>query len=918
MSASPLPLLFVKAVRRGDTRTIDLFAEPEARPVAAPPPPRPAVSTPAATGPATPIKQLPVKVITRKDGHTQTYHVAPEDAPKAAPAAKPTPQSTHYRVHLTSPFGEFAVYVQADKQASLDDYRKDAKTAMVTDMGAAALSWSSHAQIKVVGEPEPVSSVPDNASQVRLAAWAHIAKVERTPAAQTDRTALLDDKEDLADERVRNPGSAKARELEARIAAAEGQKTNRELASGPELAPQPEDTSAVIAKAINRHLGNRMGDLLAPLTTATVMIPTYTKEDGTVVTAHPAKVRRRVKTVTAVTPRQAALEAAIDHLSTDSRQKDIPPEHRQEDAATVAKLKRVATQSPQKQEQALKEVVEHLEEDQGSPKLSAAEHKEDQALTDQLKAAVAPEALPPIKFDKRSPKDLAAAGYREFETQYRGITTEDLQHRLRFQQSRYPEADFVLYRNTGGDISLWWRPEGKPKPKWSEEPAPAGEILARYPNREDGVEGRVVQHADGRYAAILWDTDADHAVGIKIFPDLERAQEQARRMANAPAADAPDDLPSSVQPDPAEPEPTRAALTPTERDVQSYTQHLTTPAAVPAVTAPKATDENAPPNEADYPTATDYLAALRAWRERTGNRTAFEERKEARIERLQERASNAIAEGERRRAKAQAIGGRFELGQPIILGHHSEAGARRDRERMDQNMRASIEAYDKAGRLTERAAAAADNRAISADDEDAVVKLKARIEELEALQARMKAVNAAHARYLKDPASLEQANLSDREKERIRTYQPAYSWEPHPIAPWQLTNNSANLRRLKERLTDLTAQRDLAAEAQTAGPLTFDGGTVEANGELNRVQIFFDRKPAPEVRDRLKARGFRWAPSQGAWQRQLTAEALATAKEVLMIKAQRLPRVTLVRRVEYPLHKALPSVMRVVLVHRSA
>ncbi len=728
--------------------------------------------------------------------------------------ANTNPKPTHYRVHLTSPFGEFAVYVRADKQASLDDYRKYAKTAMVTDMGAAALSWSSQAQIKVVGEPEPVSSVPDNASQVRLAAWAHIAKVERTPAAQTDRTALLDDKEDLADERVRNPGSAKAKELEARIAAAEGipetpqaetksmkgieavpddvlngvkravnrlreirgsadraienldkrfggegryeadvlwesradvvssmavidefrfyapqnevdaEKVLKELGGVPDLtptaqakewldrhqekerewqereakaktdpaqkreeaadqlpaseaealaaieqakrereakaekpeltaealatkreaiqvlqafidgnpndaripqwrqrqatlraeagdpepepkteqvmpanAPKPLDTSDwsapqqaayalmqdykrdypdmalnnraigafkrrvralakrtpenddravliltnlmtrlgatwqdkslefapaignsdMVAKAVNRHLGGHMGDMLAPLATATVIIPTYTKEDGTVVTAHPAKVRRRVKTVTAVTPRQAALEAAIDHLSTDSRQKDIPREHRQEDAATVAKLKRVATQSPQKQKQALKEVVEHLEEDQGSPKLSSAEHKEDRAMLNQLKAAV------------KSPAAEAAA---------------------------------------------------KPKPKWAEEPAPTGEILARYPNREDGVEGRVVQHADGRYAAILWDADADHAVGIKIFPDLERAQEQARRMANAPAADAPDDLPPSVQPDPAKPEPTRAALTPTERDVQSYTQHLTTPAVI--------------------------------------------------------------------------------------------------------------------------------------------------------------------------------------------------------------------------------------------------------------------------------------------------------------------------------------------------
>jgi len=41
-----------------------------------------------------------------------------------------------------------------------------------------------------------------------------------------------------------------------------------------------------------------------------------------------------------------------------------------------------------------------------------------------------------------------------------------------------------------------------------------------------------------------------------------------------------------------------------------------------------------------------------------------------------------------------------------------------------------------------------------------------------------------------------------------------------------------------------------------------------------------DHKPEPEVRDVLKRNGFKWAPSQGAWQRQLTDNAIRAAKAV--------------------------------------
>ena len=59
-----------------------------------------------------------------------------------------------------------------------------------------------------------------------------------------------------------------------------------------------------------------------------------------------------------------------------------------------------------------------------------------------------------------------------------------------------------------------------------------------------------------------------------------------------------------------------------------------------------------------------------------------------------------------------------------------------------------------------------------------------------------------------------------------------------------------------------------------------DGGKVVINQEVNRVQIIFDGKPDPDVRSELKGEGFRWAPSQGAWQRQLTDNALRAVKRL--------------------------------------
>ncbi|MEU7323381.1 ParB/RepB/Spo0J family partition protein [Streptomyces griseoviridis] len=87
--------------------------------------------------------------------------------------------------------------------------------------------------------------------------------------------------------------------------------------------------------------------------------------------------------------------------------------------------------------------------------------------------------------------------------------------------------------------------------------------------------------------------------------------------------------------------------------------------------------------------------------------TEREERAEDRADRFGGRAGRAAASSEARRATARNISRRFEFGQPILVGHHSERGARRDQERIHDNMRKSIEADERAGYWANRAEAAA-------------------------------------------------------------------------------------------------------------------------------------------------------------------------------------------------------------------
>ncbi len=202
-------------------------------------------------------------------------------------------------------------------------------------------------------------------------------------------------------------------------------------------------------------------------------------------------------------------------------------------------------------------------------------------------------------------------------------------------------------------------------------------------------------------------------------------------------------------------------------------------------------------------------------------------------------------------------------GQPILVGHHSEKRHRRDLDRQDKRLSRMVE-LDKKAKYYRDKAAGVGTGGISSDDTDAIDKLAAKLAGRETLQARMKAVNSAHRAYLKNPASMDTSKLSDDDKALVKMYQPAYSWEPHPFPPYRLSNNNANIKRIKTRIAELEKASD-----QTTTETEQSGVKVVENAEENRIQLIFDGKPSDEVRQSLKRHGFRWSRRNTAWQRHL-------------------------------------------------
>ena len=166
---------------------------------------------------------------------------------------------------------------------------------------------------------------------------------------------------------------------------------------------------------------------------------------------------------------------------------------------------------------------------------------------------------------------------------------------------------------------------------------------------------------------------------------------------------------------------------------------------------------------------------------------------------------------------------------------------------------------------------------IRQDDPQAIPKLQKKLDGLVKAQETMKAVNA----YYRKHGTMDGCpHLSPDNIENLKADM-ASSWryEKKPFQSWELSNNNAEIHRVRQRIESLTR----AKETVYVG-WEFDGGHVEANREQSRLQVFFEDKPDADARQQLKEHGFRWAPSVGAWQRLLNGNAYYAADRIPSIQ----------------------------------
>lgn len=170
-----------------------------------------------------------------------------------------------------------------------------------------------------------------------------------------------------------------------------------------------------------------------------------------------------------------------------------------------------------------------------------------------------------------------------------------------------------------------------------------------------------------------------------------------------------------------------------------------------------------------------------------------------------------------------------------------------------------------------------ERRPIATGDGDAAERIEAKIASLEKLQEVMKAANGCIRKHMRDGgdraallADLRALGLSDKNALAAVT--------PDPMGrvgfpAWALSNNSAEIRRLKARAAKV-------AEARAAEAVQVDGSIArfEDAPADNRVRLFFPGKPDAVTRARLKSCGFRWTPSLGCWQAFRNPKSIDDAK----------------------------------------
>lgn len=230
----------------------------------------------------------------------------------------------------------------------------------------------------------------------------------------------------------------------------------------------------------------------------------------------------------------------------------------------------------------------------------------------------------------------------------------------------------------------------------------------------------------------------------------------------------------------------------------------------------------------------------------------YQERKEAKLERLQALADKKRNQSKEEFEQAKKMADVIPFGQPILVGHHSEGRDRNFRKKIDNKFRKSFETSGIADHYDDRVKAMNTNTAISQDDPEAIQKIMLKIAKIEKQHAELKA---------KKPNP--EAHLLANDSANMRSC--------------YMTGYKAEIKRLQKRLISLK-QLDQVQETKIEN----NGITLEINKSENRIMLFFPGKPSEEIRTKLKRNGFRWSPYNTAWQSYIHQWNLDFAKKEIL------------------------------------
>jgi RecA/RadA recombinase len=218
--------------------------------------------------------------------------------------------------------------------------------------------------------------------------------------------------------------------------------------------------------------------------------------------------------------------------------------------------------------------------------------------------------------------------------------------------------------------------------------------------------------------------------------------------------------------------------------------------------------------------------------------------------------------------------GRSGLMSTLVTGG-SNFPVERMRKKSDAHDKRASEFHEWAKRAREAAMRTIRDAGVEAAG-GAPVVARNELAEAKRLQAAMVAANKIVRLKISDEEKLQRImalGLSERTARDVlvpdfagRLGFPAYA----------LQNNLATIKRLEARAGTLEQRAEREAQE-----IPFEGGTIELDPDDDRLRIHFNGRPDAEMTTKLKGSGFKWSPSNTAWQRQWTENAEAAAERLL-------------------------------------